>query len=98
MHPPRPCPSAAFEYWTPLLRERAHAFLVVLAVEALDHQLVERLKIARGLGAEKLGHGAFDRSHRERRVSGDRCRVLAREALDVRLRHDLVDEPHAKRL
>ena len=30
-------PLAAFENRTALLRERAHTFLVVLAVEALDH-------------------------------------------------------------
>src|SRR6266536_1153233 len=86
------------ELWTPLLAERLDAFLVVLAVEAVRHQLVEQREIALLRRLEELLDRVLGGLDGERRVARDLLRVVPRERLQLGLGDDLVHEAHAQRL
>src|SRR2546427_11856129 len=80
----------ALELRATLLGKRFHAFLVVLAVEAVGDQLFQHRQVAFRFGAHELLHGRLGRAQRERGVLRHRQRVVAREALQLGLRHDLI--------
>src|SRR3989441_991605 len=90
--------SPPLELRATLLREGLHAFLIVLAVEAIGDQLVQHHEIALDVGTHELLDGGLGRAQGERSVAGHRQRVVAGEVFKLRLRHDLVHEPHAERI
>src|SRR3989442_3444618 len=90
--------SPALELRATLLGECLHALLVVLAVEAVGDQLVQRRQVALGVWTHQLLDGGLGRAEGERSVASHRQRVVAGEGLKLRLRHDLVHEPHAERV
>src|SRR5258705_6424615 len=93
-----PLRSAALELRPALLREGLHALLVVLAVEAGGDQPIQHREVAVGGRPEQLLHGGLGRAQGERGVARHRQRVVPGEALEVRLRHHLVHQPHAQRV
>src|SRR5947207_15449577 len=82
--------SAPPELRAALLGERLHALLVVLTVEAVGDQLVEQGEVAIARGLHELLHRRLGGAQGERCVTRDRQCVVAREALELAARHDLV--------
>src|SRR5207248_3142021 len=90
--------SPALELRAALFREGLDALLIVLAVEAVGDELLEHGQIALAVGTHELLDGSLGRAQGERSVARHRQRVGAREGLELRLRHDLGHQAHAKRV
>src|SRR2546427_7667163 len=88
--------SPPLELRATLLREGLHALLIVLAIEAVGDQLVQHRELALDLGTHELLDGCLGRAQGEWSVAGHCQRVVAGEIFKLRLRHDLVHEPHAE--
>src|SRR5690606_32873137 len=82
--------SIAGEYRLALFEERAAALLVIAAREAaLDHFGAAR-EVALRLILRQLADNELRRRDGERRVGGNRLGVVAREGLDLGIRHSAI--------
>src|SRR5215471_12729369 len=90
--------SAPPELCLALLHEGSAALDVVLAGEAFRDQPLRERDITLRRILEQLGHRSLDLGDRERRVLGDRLRVVVHEGLELALCHHLVDQAHDQRL
>src|SRR5712691_3760055 len=82
------------EHRLALFHEGRAALDVVLAVEALLHQLGGARQVALALLLHHFADDVLDRADGERRVARNRVGIILHVALEFRLGHDPVDQAH----
>src|SRR5690242_5638094 len=88
---------AAFEHRLALFHEGAAALDVVFRVEALLHQPRRAIEIGLAIEAAQLFDRPLGRMHGKRRILADQAAVVVDVGVELGLRHDAVDQPHAER-
>src|SRR5687768_11557680 len=84
--------SAPLELRPPLLQEGARALLVVRALEGLARELAQALPPLLRVAGEIELDRLLGAAHGLRRIRGDAFQVVRRHALQLRLRHQALDE------
>src|SRR5664279_4989425 len=81
-----------------LFHERRTAFLVIVAGEALRHQIGAFLQVTLAFRLDRLADDVFDRIDRHRRVATDGVGIVLDVFLQFRLRQHAIDQAHCQGL